>query len=495
MKKFVYDCFRILQVSLGILMELIKLPKTKMICTLGPSTNSEDVIIQLITAGMSIARLNFSHGDLQEHRKSFQIVRDAAKKLNTRVGILVDVPGPKYRTGKLNDPFIMLEEEQELILTSKSSELADKNKISILPSGIHNDVSPGSVILLNDGLMELSVEKVEGLEVFCKVIVGGKLTEKRGVATPGKSPSLPFPDQNAVDALEFAAEYGADFVALSTVTNESHVLSAKKILQEFNHSPVIISKIERSEALENFDQILSVSDAIMVARGDMGVEVKMSKLPTIQKELIFKCNNVGKPVITATQMLESMINSPIPTRAEVTDVANAIYDGTDAIMLSGETSIGSFPLDAVKVMSEIAQEAESSLSYEKILIDKRNYLEPDTSDAIAYSSVQTSNQLDADFLVAFTESGSTAVRVSKYRPRAPILALTSTENTSNQLTLSWGVFPFTISKLDNVDDFFHLAESYSKQLKKMDQGNVIVLVAGLPIGVSGGTNLLRVITL
>ncbi len=272
-------------------------------------------------------------------------------------------------------------------------------------------------------------------------------------------------------------------------------MSAKKILQECNHSSVIVSKIERSEALENFDQILSVSDAIMVARGDMGVEVKMSKLPTIQKELIFKCNNVGKPVITATQMLESMINSPIPTRAEVTDVANAIYDGTDAIMLSGETSIGSFPLDAVRVMSEIAQEAESSLSYEKILIDKRNYLEPDTSDAIAYSSVQTSNQLDADFLVAFTESGSTAVRVSKYRPRAPILALTSTENTSNQLTLSWGVFPFTISKLDNVDDFFHLAESYSKELKKMDQGNVIVLVAGLPIGVSGGTNLLRVITL
>ena len=476
-------------------MELIKSPKTKMICTLGPSTSSEDVIIQLISAGMSIARLNFSHGNLQQHIKSFEIVRNAAKKLNTRVGILVDVPGPKYRTGKLKDPFVILEEKQELILTSKKNALGDKNEISILPSGIHNDVSAGSVILINDGLMELCVEKVEGFQVYCKVVVGGKLTEKRGVATPGKSPSLPFPDKNAVSALEFAAEYGADFVALSTVTNDSHVLSAKKILQNSNHSPMIISKIERSEALDNFDQILSVSDAIMVARGDMGVEVKMSKLPTIQKELISKCNNVGKPVITATQMLESMINSPIPTRAEVTDVANAIYDGTDAIMLSGETSIGSFPLDTVRVMSEIAHEAESSLSYEKILMDKRNSLEPDTSDAIAYSSVQTSNQLNADFLVAFTESGSTAVRVSKYRPQAPILALTSTENTSNQLTLSWGVFPFTISKLDNVDDFFHLAEDYSKQFKKTDKGNVIVLVAGLPIGVSGGTNLLRVITL
>ena len=476
-------------------MELIKSPKTKMICTLGPSTSSEDVIIQLITAGMSIARLNFSHGNLQQHIKSFEIVRNAAKKLDTRVGILVDVPGPKYRTGKLKDPFLILEEKQQLILTSKKNGLGDENEISILPSGIHNDVSAGSVILINDGLMELCVEKVEGFQVYCKVVVGGKLTEKRGVATPGKSPSLPFPDKNAVSALEFAAEYGADFVALSTVTNDSHVLSAKKILQNLNHSPLIISKIERSEALQNFDQILSVSDAIMVARGDMGVEVKMSKLPTIQKELISKCNNVGKPVITATQMLESMINSPIPTRAEVTDVANAIFDGTDAIMLSGETSIGSFPLDTVRVMAEIAHEAESSLSYEKILMDKRNSLEPDTSDAIAYSSVQTSNQLNADFLVAFTESGSTAVRVSKYRPQAPILALTSTENTSNHLTLSWGVFPFTISKLDNVDDFFHLAEDYSKQFKKTDKGNVIVLVAGLPIGVSGGTNLLRVITL
>ena len=473
---------------------LIKLPKTKIICTLGPSTDSDEVIIQLIKTGMSIARLNFSHGSLQEHKESFQRVRNAAKKLDTRVGILVDVPGPKYRTGKLKDSFLMLEKGQRLILTSKDSVVGDKNIISILPSGIHNDVSCGSVILLNDGLMELSVEKVVGVEVYCKVFVGGKLTEKRGVATPGKSPSLPFPYQNAVIALEFASENSADFVALSTVTNKAHVLSARKILEKSSTHPLIISKIERSEALENFDEILSISDAIMVARGDMGVEVKMSKLPTIQKKLIFRCNVVGKPVITATQMLESMVNSPIPTRAEVTDVANAIYDGTDAIMLSAETSIGSYPLDTVKVMSEIAHEAESSLSYEKILIDKRNHLEPDTSDAIAYSSVQTSNQLNADFLVAFTESGSTAVRVSKFRPKAPILALTSTENTSNQLTLSWGVFPFTISKFDNMDDFFNLAQIYSKQYKKMKKGSVIVLVAGLPIGVSGGTNLLRVIT-
>ncbi|MQG18879.1 MAG: pyruvate kinase [SAR202 cluster bacterium] len=476
-------------------MELMKLPKTKMICTLGPSTSSEDVIMELIQSGMSIARLNFSHGTLQQHIDSFHKVRQASQKLDSRVGILVDVPGPKYRTGDLKEAYVLLEEQQEIILTSDSDFIGDENIVSVSPPGIHNDVNVGSVILLNDGLMELLVEKVEGVQVFCKVVVGGKLTEKRGVATPGRSPSLPFPDQNAISALEFAAEYGADFVALSTVTNKSHVISVKKILNQLNTSPLIVAKIERSEALDNFDEILSVSDAIMVARGDMGVEVKMSKLPTIQKELIFKCNNVGKPVITATQMLESMINSPIPTRAEVTDVANAIYDGTDAIMLSAETSIGTYPLDAVRVMAEIAHEAESSLSYEKILVDKRNYLEPDTSDAIAYSSVQTSNQLNADFLVAFTESGSTAVRVSKYRPRAPILALTSTERTSYQLTLSWGVFPFTISRLNNVDDFFNLADSYSKQFKKMKKGDVIVLVAGLPIGVSGGTNLLRVITL
>ena len=474
MKKFVYHCFRILQVSLGILMELIKLPKTKMICTLGPSTNSEDVIIQLITAGMSIARLNFSHGDLQQHRKSFQIVRDAAKKLNTRVGILVDVPGPKYRTGELNDPFIMLEEEQELILTSKNSELAAKNKISILPSGIHNDVSPGSVILLNDGLMELSVEKVEGLEVFCKVIVGGKLTEKRGVATPGKSPSLPFPDQNAVDALEFAAEYGADFVALSTVTNESHVLSAKKILQEYNHYPVIISKIERSEALENFDQILSVSDAIMVARGDMGVEVKMSKLPTIQKELIFKCNNVGKPVITATQMLESMINSPIPTRAEVTDVANAIYEGVDGVMLSAETSIGKYPVRAVEQIMAIAEASERfpDLGFSKSLHTNS------TKQYLARSAVELAERVGAAGIVVITRRGITADLVSNCAPTGvPIFAFTNHSQTRRRLMLNRGVYSHRTAFSSNPEKTIQTALDVLHKREELSEEAYVVVIS------------------
>ena len=398
-------------------------PKTKIVCTLGPSTSSEETIGALVEAGMGIARLNLSHGDIDEHRASVEMVRNVSERLRIPVGIMVDVPGAKYRTGPLGTGVLDLEEGDSLTLTSRDV-VGTKEMVSVAPPGIHRDAAVERPVLLDDGLMELRVVGIDDLDVDCMVVRGGRLTERRGVTTPGKSPSQPFPDENAKRALEFAAEIEADFVALSTITSDVNVNEARSFINKLGAEPSIISKIERAEALDNFDSILEASDCIMVARGDMGVEVRLASVPIIQKELIEKCNKCGKPVITATQMLESMVLSAVPTRAEVTDVANAIYDGTDAIMLSGETSVGRHPVEAVKVMAEVATEAEAALPYEAILSEKRQHLEPVTDDAISYDACRTALQLGASLIVAITESGSTAGRVSKYRPRSPILALT-----------------------------------------------------------------------
>ena len=344
--------------------------------------------------------------------------------------------------------------------------------------------------------MKLSVEKVVGVEIYCKVVVGGKLTEKRGVATPGKSPSLPFPDQNSVIALGFAAEYCADFVALSTVTNESHILSARKILVKSSDPPLIVSKIERSEALENFDEILSVSDAIMVARGDMGVEVKMSKLPMIQKELILKCNTVGKPVITATQMLESMINSPIPTRAEVTDVANAIFDGADSVMLSAETAVGENPVDAVRMLSEIIREAEQHENEWGHFVENMS-LNNDKLPALALSRAarELAETLNASAVAVFTRSGSTATLVSKTRPPVPIVAFTTEIDTYNQLALLRGVAPFVVPRAMNLEEITKSAEHVLLQSSNVKEGDKIVIIAGLPIEDMRSANIVLLYTI
>ena len=283
-------------------------------------------------------------------------------------------------------------------------------------------------------------------------------------------------------------------LALSTITSAADVLAAREIVARSGHELDVVSKIERKEAIDRFDEILAVSDAVMVARGDMGVEVELSRVPLIQKDLIARCNAAGKPVITATQMLESMVESPVPTRAEVTDVANAVFDGTDAIMLSGETSVGRHPVEAVGVMADVAAEAEAALPYDRLIEDKRRQLEPQTDDAISYSACQTAHQIGADVIVAFTESGSTAGRVSRYRPRAPILALTPGDAVLRRLTLRWGVRPVTIPVLESVEDFFEIGERMAKREAGLAPGSLVVLVAGLPIGVKGGTNLLRVIT-
>ena len=466
--------------------------KTKIVSTLGPASDSPEMIRELISKGMNVARFNLSHGSLESHQRAIEIVRKESLRLGYPVGIMVDVPGPKYRIGPLSPGVADLKPGDQVILSSK--DIVGNNKImGVFPSGIHVDASIGRPILIDDGLIEMTVTGKKEDQVFCRVEVGGRVTERRGVTTPGKSPTQPFLNEKTTESLKFAAEQESDFVALSVITEDSHVHSAKEVLNSFGSSPMIITKIERAEALNNIDSILEASDAIMVARGDMGVEVPVERVPIIQKDLISRCNTSGKPVITATQMLESMIDSPVPTRAEVTDVANAIFDGTDAIMLSGETSVGKYPANAVNVMSRVAKEAEEALPYDSMMRAKAFQLEAQTDDAISYDACRTAHQLNAKAIVAFTESGSTAGRVSKYRPKAPILAITPSEKVQQALTLRWGVTPLTVEHLTLVEDFFRKGEEMAVAAMGLKRDELVVLVAGLPIGIAGGTNLLRVL--
>ena len=470
-----------------------KRPKTKIICTLGPSTSTDETLESLVESGMSVARLNLSHGTLDEHAASVNQVRAVSQRLGIPVGIMVDVPGTKYRTGSLGTGVLDLKPGDRLTLTSRDV-VGTRDLVAVSPPGIHLDAAVGRPVLLDDGLMELGVVEVKKSDVVCEVVRGGRLTERRGVATPGKAPSQPFLGEQGTRALEFAAEHMADFVALSMVTQESDVELARGKLRERGLDAVIVSKIERAEALDNFESILKASDSVMVARGDMGVAVSLSEVPMIQKDLIARCNKSGKPVITATQMLESMVSSPVPTRAEVTDVANAVFDGTDAVMLSGETSVGQYPVEAVKFMAQVAIKAEAALPYERIIVEKRQQLEPLTDDAICYNACQTAHQLNAALIVAFTEGGGTAGRVSKYRPLAPVLALTPSEQAQHRLTLWWGVTPVTIPEPRTVEEFFAKGEEKAVEVAGVEPGSLLVLVAGLPIGVAGGTDLLRVLT-
>ena len=466
--------------------------RTKIVCTLGPSTTNQQIIESMIEAGMSIARLNMSHGSQNEHLTMSQNVRSASKKLKTPIGIMVDVPGTKFRIGPIKTGVVNLAIDDKVELTSNNTSTNNKH-FTVVPEGIENNIEIHDSILIDDGLIELKVISIEHNILKCSVVRGGRVTEGRGVASPGKSSQNLFPSTKATEALEFAAKIDADFVALSTITNPKDVVTAKTILSKNGSNPFIISKIERQEAMTNFDSILSESDGIMVARGDLGVDVQLAKVPVIQKEIITKSNAAGKPVITATQMLESMVNSSIPTRAEVTDVANAIFDGTDAIMLSGETSIGKFPIEATQVMTDVALETEPALPYEKLIVEKQVHQESKTDDVISYDACQSAHHLDAKAIIAFTESGSTAGRVSKYRPKTPILALTPNEKVQRLLTIRWGVTPITTKTLSTVEDFFGEAKNKAIEVMEAAPGDKIVLVAGLPIGVAGGTNLMRVL--
>jgi pyruvate kinase len=465
--------------------------RTKIVCTLGPAINTPLMIQRLIRAGMNVARLNLSHGTHEEHAGRVRMVREASARLNNQVAILLDLPGPKYRTGEIKNNSAILKKGSCVRLTV-SSMPGDETTIPINFPSLYRDVKPGATILLDDGAMQLRVESIQGKDVLARVIVPGLLTRGRGVVVPGAHISAPFLTPALLQDLAWAVQMQPDYIALSFVAHPDEVLKIKSILAKSGVRIPIISKIERAEALKNFDRILDVSEGVMVARGDLGVEIPLPEVPAAQKTIIRKCNRVGKSVITATQMLESMINAPRPTRAEVTDVANAILDGTDAVMLSAETSIGKNPLAAVRTMREIARQTERHLPYQQLLSQRGEWLEHQTDELISYDACYTAYWLHAVAIVAFTQSGGTARRVSKYRPHVPIIAITPVKEITGQLELYWGVHAFHIDNPASIDDLFKTGMKFVTDLGIAKTGDLIIITGGVPLGVTGTTNILKV---
>jgi pyruvate kinase len=417
------------------------LRRTKIVCTIGPASGSPPTMEDLIRSGMNIARVNFSHGSHEDHASYIRTIREVSARLNTPVGILQDLPGPKIRTGRLRSKEVTLAQGSDFILTTRPVD-GDEHAVSVSLPGLPESVNSGDVIFLNDGAIKLEVMQKSVTDVTCRVIMGGVLEWEKGINAPGVNLRVPSPMETDLDDLLFGIDLSVDFIALSFVRAASDVLDVKSFLREKGADIPLVAKIEKWEAWQDIDRIIAAADGLMVARGDLGVEIPLEKVPLVQKELIRKCNRAGKPVITATQMLESMVDSPLPTRAEVADIANSILDGTDAIMLSGETAVGRYPVEAVKVMTRVALETESSLPYDKIVREKGSDLEPVTDDAISYAACNTARQLGAAAIVAFTMSGSTARRVAKYRPGIPILAATPIPRQLRRLLLSWGVYPY-----------------------------------------------------
>jgi pyruvate kinase len=465
--------------------------RTKIVCTIGPNTSLASMVKELIQAGMDVARINFSHGTHKEHASYIKTLRRVAKQASVPLAIMQDLPGPKNRTGKLKKGSIELQENADFILTTREI-LGDEHRVSVGLPYLPSIVRPGDMIFLDDGAIELKVATTSKTEVSCQVITGGKLGDDKGINIPGitwDAPTITDEDRNH---LLFGLKHNVDFIALSFIREANDILKVKKFLQKKKKTPSLIAKIERREALDNLDEILEAADGAMVARGDLGIELPIQRVPIVQKEIIQKCNRLGKPVIVATQMLESMVNAPRPTRAEVTDVANAIFDGADALMLSEETAIGSYPVEAVSMMSQIATEAETALPYEEILSNKGKDLQPQTDDAISYAACHTAHQLGAAAIIAFTSSGSTARRVAKYRPKVPILAITPNQVTQRQLSLSWGVRAFQIPEPSKIGMLFTRGARVAKRAGLAQDGDLVVITGGVPIGISGSTNLLKV---
>jgi len=463
--------------------------RTKIVGTIGPASSSTSVIERLVRAGMNVARLNLSHGDHQQHERYIQEVRQISQCLKTRVAILIDLPGRKYRIGELKGGRALLKKGTQVTLTAEQVE-GDAALVPVNIPHLPQYARVGDTVLLDDGAIQLKVLAKAGVTVTCMVTVGGMLTDGRGLVVPGRRTAGPYVTDALRKHISFAIRQRPDYLALSFVSSAREIARVKAVL---NGAAIpIIAKIERGAALDNFNGILAASDGIMVARGDLGVDIPLERVPLAQKEIIRKCNQAGKPVITATQMLESMVNAFRPTRAEVTDVANAIFDGSDATMLSAETSIGKYPVQSVKTMAKIAEETEGGLPYDQMLAERGGWLEQRTEELISYNACLTAQSLGAAAIVAFTQSGSTAWRVARFRPRVPILAISTSDVVCGRLLLGWGVYPHQISGSLSVDELFTTAASLSKELGLAKSGNLIVITGGIPIGVAGSTNLLKV---
>ncbi|MFV9511195.1 pyruvate kinase [Tepidibacillus sp. LV47] len=465
--------------------------KTKIVCTIGPASEEVEVLKELIHAGMNVARLNFSHGDYEEHGRRIKNIRQAAKETGKTVAILLDTKGPEIRTGILGVPEVELKQGETIILTTEEI-VGDKNRVSVSYQGLPQDVHPGSKILIDDGLIGLEVEKIEGTEIYCKILNSGILKSKKGVNVPGVKINLPGITQKDADDIRYGIEQGIDIIAASFVRKAKDVLEIREILEEYNADILIISKIENHEGVENIDEILQVSDGIMVARGDLGVEIPAEEVPLVQKMIIEKCNKAGKPVITATQMLDSMQRNPRPTRAEASDVANAIFDGTDAIMLSGETAAGKYPIESVATMARIALRTEEALNYSEIFRKRSTLQQTNVTDAISQAVVNTAIDLNANAILTPTESGQTARLVSKYRPKVPIIAITPHEKVMKKLSLNWGVYPLLGKKVESTDEMLKESVDTAIGAGYIKHGDLVVITAGVPVGKVGTTNLMKV---
>lgn len=481
------------------------LRKTKIICTLGPATDKEDVLRQLIEEGMNVARFNFSHGPHDEQKGRLDMLRKLRKELKKPVAALLDTKGPEIRLLEFADGKVELKNGQTFTLTTEDI-LGDSTRVGITYKNLPNDVKPGNSILIDDGLIGLEVVDIKPIagaknnedgskpmNIVCRVLNGGMVSNKKGVNVPNVELTMPYISEKDYSDILFAVEHDYDYIAASFVRTADDVLAIRRILEEKGGSDIkIIAKIENMQGVQNIDEIIHVSDGVMVARGDMGVEIPLEDVPVMQKMIIKKVSEAGKIVITATQMLDSMMKNPRPTRAESTDVANAIYDGTSAIMLSGETAAGKYPVEALKTMVRIAVRTEQDINYLQRFRQRHTLCNPDVTNAISHATCTMSVDLNASAIITVTKSGRTSLMVSKYRPVSPIVGACLTEKVYRQMGLFWGVTPLLIEEKTSADDLFEHAVDATEASGLVTKGDVVVLTAGVPLGVSGTTNLIKV---
>lgn len=466
--------------------------KTKIICTLGPSTDKDPVLRELIQEGMNVARFNFSHGTHEEQKKRLDKLIELREELGQPVAALLDTKGPEIRLRNLEGGKAELKAGDTLVLTTEEI-LGNAQKVAISYKELYKDVHVGSRILIDDGLIEMEVIALKDMDIVCVIKNGGMISDKKGVNVPNAELSMPYISETDYNDIVFGIKNDFDFIAASFVRTADDILAIRKILEEHNCTTInIIAKIENKQGVENIDEIIKVSDGIMVARGDMGVEIPFEEVPVIQKMIIEKVYMAGKQVITATQMLDSMMKNPRPTRAEAADVANAVYDGTSAIMLSGETAAGMYPVEALKTMVKIAACTEQDINYASRMKKRSAMDNPDITNAIAHATCTTAMDLNAAAIVTVSNSGRTARMVSKYRPSCPIIGCSVNKNVCRQLNLSWGVTPILVDRQETSDELFDHAVDQAEKHGLVDQGQLVVLTAGVPLGVSGTTNLIKV---
>ncbi len=465
--------------------------KTKIVCTIGPASGTEEVLKGLCLAGMNVARLNFSHNTHEDHQKRFDLIKKVRNDLKLPIAIMLDTKGPEYRIKTFENQKITLNDGDKFTFTTEDI-IGDEARVAVSYKNLPEELSVGDTILLNNGLLTFEVENINRTNIECKVVIGGELSDRKSMSFPGKVMKQKYLSEQDKKDIAFGVENGVDYIACSFVSNKQDLLDVHNYLKKINADDVeLIAKIENQSGFDNIEEICEVCDGIMIARGDMGVEIPFKMLPAIQKKLITKCRLLGKRVITATEMLESMITNPRPTRAEISDIANAVYDGTSAIMLSGETAAGKYPIEAVKAMAEIAETTENNIHYKKRFHNAEFQIR-NSADAISHSTCGMAIDLDAKVIVACSLSGMTARMVSRFRPPVPILGLTTDERTWRRLALSWGVTPAMCERFTSTDVLFYTAKKIAEQDFRLNKGDKIIITGGDTSGTSGNTSLIKI---